>query len=106
MVRESNATLRDENTRLDRKVKDLEARLLKANSALEPVEAELRESKASVEQYRQEISLLNENNDRWKTRNAQILEKYDRIDPDEVQGLRDQITDLNKRLAEEVSLVF
>lgn len=91
MVRESNATLRDEFVRSDRKAKDLEARLQQTNAKLEPLQTELREMKAVVQQYQQEIALLNEDNERWKTRNQQILEKYERIDPAEVQALRDKI---------------
>lgn len=91
MVRESNATLRDESIRSDRKAKELEMRLQQTNATLDPLKNELRELKASVQQYQQEITLLTEDNERWKARNQQILEKYDRIDPAEVQSLRDEI---------------
>jgi nucleoprotein TPR len=59
-----------------------------------------------VQQYQQEIGILNEDNERWKLRNQQILEKYDRIDPAEVQGLRDEVEKLKQELTqsrEEVS---
>lgn len=106
MVRESNATLRDEFVRSDRKAKDLEAKLQQTNAKLEPLETELREVKAVVQQYQQEISLLTEDNERWKARNQQILEKYERIDPAEVQALRDNIIQHeaeNTRLRADVS---
>ncbi|KAG0149112.1 hypothetical protein CROQUDRAFT_653921 [Cronartium quercuum f. sp. fusiforme G11] len=103
VVRESNATLRDELHRLDRKNKDLENRLQQSNAAQEPLQAELREKRVIAEQYQQEISLLTEDNERWKNRNQQILEKYDRIDPAEVQALRDEITRLKSSLTEQSS---
>lgn len=100
MIRESNITLRDEANRSERKAKQLEERLKQTNDTLEPLRQELRELKLTVQQYQQEISILTEDNERWKTRNQQILEKYDRIDPAEVQGLRDELDRLKQEVTQ------
>ncbi|KAI9626105.1 hypothetical protein H4Q26_015850 [Puccinia striiformis f. sp. tritici PST-130] len=106
MIRESNVTLREEANRSERKAKQLEERLKLTSETVEPLKQELRELQLTVQQYQQEIGILNEDNERWKLRNQQILEKYDRIDPAEVQGLRDEIERLKQELTqskEEVS---
>ncbi|CAH7677054.1 TPR/MLP1/MLP2-like protein-domain-containing protein [Phakopsora pachyrhizi] len=100
MVRESNVTLREEAQRSERKAKQLEDRLKEMAETLEPLKKELSELKLTVQHYKQEIAILNEDNERWKARNQMILEKYDRIDPAEVQGLRDEITKLKQDLTQ------
>ncbi|PLW13850.1 hypothetical protein PCANC_16757 [Puccinia coronata f. sp. avenae] len=100
MIRESNVTLRDEASRSERKAKQLEERLTQTAETVEPLKQELRELQLTVQQYQQEIGILNEDNERWKLRNQQILEKYDRIDPAEVQGLRDEIEKLKQELTQ------
>jgi nucleoprotein TPR len=42
-----------------------------------------------------QIRLLTEDNERWKNRNQQILQKYERIDPVELQNLKDQLEAAN-----------
>ncbi|WAR55491.1 hypothetical protein PtB15_6B232 [Puccinia triticina] len=98
MIRESNVTLREEASRSERKAKQLEEQLKTTSETVEPLKQELRELQLTVQQYQQEIGILNEDNQRWKLRNQQILEKYDRIDPAELQGLRDEIERLNQEL--------
>jgi len=100
MIRESNITLRDEASRSERKAKQLEERLKETAETVEPLKQELRELQLTVQQYQQEIGILNEDNERWKLRNQQILEKYDRVDPAEVQGLRDEIERLKQELVQ------
>ncbi|KAA1133933.1 hypothetical protein PGTUg99_032841 [Puccinia graminis f. sp. tritici] len=100
MIRESNITLRDEANRSERKAKQLEEQLKQTSETVEPLKQELRELQLTVQQYQQEIGILNEDNERWKLRNQQILEKYDRIDPAEVQGLRDEIERLKQELTQ------
>ncbi|KAI7965834.1 hypothetical protein MJO29_001582 [Puccinia striiformis f. sp. tritici] len=100
MIRESNVTLREEANRSERKAKQLEERLKLTSETVEPLKQELRELQLTVQQYQQEIGILNEDNERWKLRNQQILEKYDRIDPAEVQGLRDEIERLKQELTQ------
>lgn len=100
IVRESNATLREDALKAERKAKTLDERLRASQQKVQPLEARVRELDATVSQLQQEIAILNEDNDRWKTRNQQILEKYDRVDPAEVQSLKDQVAKLTADLVQ------
>ena len=44
-----------------------------------------------------QIRLLEEDNARWKSRNEQVLAKYERIDPAELQALKDEVESLRKQ---------
>ncbi|GAA95998.1 hypothetical protein E5Q_02658 [Mixia osmundae IAM 14324] len=71
ILRESNATLRDEAQRM-----------------------QIREAAAELAGRQNQIKLLEEDNARWKERTQQILQKYERIDPAELQELKDEVEKL------------
>lgn len=82
-----------------RKVAHLETKLRAALSQIEPLRESVQTLKAEVESKEHHLKLLEEDNERWKNRNAQILSKYERIDPEELQVLKDQIVKLEGLLA-------
>lgn len=45
------------------------------------------------------MRLLEEDNERWKTRNQTILAKYERIDPEELQVLKNEVEKVQATLA-------
>lgn len=47
-----------------------------------------------------QIKLLEEDNQRWKERANQILQKYDRIDPAELEALKEKVNTLENEKAE------
>ena len=96
LLRESNVTLRHENERNLRRATELEAKVSDLTSQLSPLEERSRSLQAEVESKDDQIRLLTEDNERWKHRNQQILQKYERIDPVELQNLKDQLTAANE----------
>ncbi|KAL9131208.1 MAG: hypothetical protein Q9217_000810 [Psora testacea] len=92
--RESNVTLRNENRQaqaaLAKRTEDLEE--LKAQ--VEPLQAEILDLKAEREAHEGEVRLLKENADRWQQRAQNVLQKYDRVDPAELEALKDQVKTL------------
>lgn len=44
------------------------------------------------------IKLLQEDNERWKVRNQTILAKYERIDPEELQILKQEVIEAKSQL--------
>jgi nucleoprotein TPR len=91
LFRESSITLRNEarqaQSQLAEKTKEVEE-LLKA---IQPLESRVRELESTKEMQDGEIQLLQEDRDRWQKRNQEILSKYDRIDPAEMEQLKESL---------------
>ncbi|GAA5906296.1 hypothetical protein JCM6882_002695 [Rhodosporidiobolus microsporus] len=99
LLRESNQTLRDENEANLRKVASLDAQVRVLQGELAPVKEQLRTLQAELEAKQHNIKLLEEDNERWKTRNQTILAKYERIDPEELQVLKNEVEKVQAQLA-------
>ena len=92
--RESNVTLRTETRQAQaslalktRQVEDLLAQV-------EPLQAEVRDLKNEIETQAGEATLLKEDRERWQQRTQDILQKYDRIDPAEMEALKNKLHEL------------
>lgn len=94
ILRESNATLRAECDSHAKRARSLETKLQQLSSELDPTKEQLRIAKAELEARNQQIKQLEDECRKWQERNASLLSKYDRIDPAEVQSLKDQIETL------------
>jgi nucleoprotein TPR len=94
LFRESSITLRNEarqaQAQLAEKTKQVEELL----ESIQPLETKVRELENVKEMQDGEIRLLQEDRDRWQKRNQEILSKYDRIDPAEMEQLKESITAL------------
>ena len=109
LLRESNVTLRNENERNTLRAAELETKVSQLNNQMSPLEERVRILQAEIESKDDQMRLLTEDNERWKNRNQQILQKYERIDPVELQNLKDQLAkantekeDLNAQLQVEI----
>ncbi|KAH6570117.1 hypothetical protein BASA62_004475 [Batrachochytrium salamandrivorans] len=94
LLRESNTTLRDQVEQTLKRLKRTEARLVEVEAQLEPLRAHSNELEAEVEARKAENSKLAEDNERWKGRTQQILQKYERIDPVEHAKLVEDVVTL------------
>lgn len=92
--RESSVTLRAEarqaQSALAASVKEIE----ELKSQIEPLQAEILESKNERETLSGEMKLLKESSDRWQQRAQNVLQKYDRVDPAELEALKEQLKSL------------
>lgn len=107
ILRESNATLRADCESYAKKARDLETKLQQVSQELDPAKEQARIAQAELEASKSQLQRQQEENRRWQERNSQLLSKvsiccfrfrilhiplqYDRIDPAEVQALRDEI---------------
>ncbi|KAG0268602.1 hypothetical protein DFQ27_006240 [Actinomortierella ambigua] len=91
LVFESNTQLRAEKKRLENKVQDLERKLLDHKQQMEPMKIKLRQLESDLENTTALLKQTSEDRDRWRSRNAEIMAKYDRIDPTEFQELKDAV---------------
>ncbi|KAF9491788.1 hypothetical protein BDN71DRAFT_1281098 [Pleurotus eryngii] len=100
ILRESNATLRADCEAHAKRSRDLEAKLQKLTSELDPAKEQARIARAELEASEAHVKRLQEESGKWKERNSQLLSKYDRIDPAEVQALKDEIEQLKTAKAQ------
>ncbi|KAJ6508423.1 hypothetical protein C8R45DRAFT_1069158 [Mycena sanguinolenta] len=99
ILRESNATLRTESENHAKRARELDARLKQLSAQLNPAKEQARVAQAELEARTSQMARLEEENRKWQERNTQLLSKYDRIDPAEVQSLKDQIEQLKAQVA-------
>lgn len=83
LLRESNATLRDESQKSLAKLRAEEAKVAALDTQLAPLRASEAALKSRVAALEQEVATLNEANKRWKQRVDQLVEKYQQVDPAE-----------------------
>lgn len=100
LLRESNATLRADSERYARRSKELDAKLKQLTQELDPAKEQARLAQAELQACKAQLARLEDEGRRWQERNAQLLSKYDRIDPAEVAALREEIEQLKTQKAE------
>ncbi|KAF9975343.1 hypothetical protein BGZ73_001064 [Actinomortierella ambigua] len=100
MVFESNTLLRSEKEKLESKLQGLEAKIREHEQQMEPMRAKLREVESDLENTTALLKQTTEDRDRWRSRNAEIMAKYDRIDPTEFQELKDAVAKYEANEAE------
>jgi nucleoprotein TPR len=93
-IRESNITLRNElrqaTSRLEEKSKEVED----LYAQIQPLQARVQELEIELEATVKELESARQNGDHWQKRCQDVLHKYDRIDPAELEALKDKITSL------------
>jgi nucleoprotein TPR len=94
VLRESNATLRADAEAHAKRARELATRVKALTAELEPVRTQVRTLQAEAQASATHVKRLESENQRWQERNMQLLSKYDRIDPAEVQALRDELETL------------
>ena len=93
VYRESNATLRSENTRLQNSFAEKAKALEALQSELEPLQIRVSELEGELELKAGHLKAVEEDRDRWQKRHQDVLQRYDRIDPKELEDLKKQIED-------------
>ncbi|TIA69826.1 hypothetical protein E3P92_03366 [Wallemia ichthyophaga] len=98
LLRESNSTLRFESHRNRNKVLELETALQASQNVIQPIEETIRNLQAELSVSKKEVEHWKEDAERWQKRNQQILSKYERIDPAELQKYKDDAEKLTTSL--------
>lgn len=102
--RESSVTLRNESRQAQASLVDKIKEIEELRAWLEPLKAEIGELKNERETQNGEMRLLQENSDRWQQRAQNILQKYDRIDPAELEALKEKLRSLEHEREELISV--
>ncbi|KAK4897147.1 Protein mlp1 [Elasticomyces elasticus] len=92
--RESATTLRNEarvaRERLEEKVQEIE----RLAGEIEPLQGRVGELEGEVEAKDGELQLLQRDRDHWRERTQNIITKYDRVDPAELESMKGQLEEL------------
>ena len=89
--RESSVTLRAESRQAQAALATRTGEYEQLKARIEPLQGEILELKNERETQEGEMKLLKENSDRWQQRAQNVLQKYDRIDPAELETLKEQL---------------
>lgn len=94
LYRESSMALRTENNQLKDQISDKNRKVEEMVQSIQPLEAEIENLKTQKSFLEEEIKQIQEDRDRWQKRTEGILTKYGRVDPAEMEQLKQTITDL------------
>ncbi|KAF4460417.1 hypothetical protein FALBO_12811 [Fusarium albosuccineum] len=94
LYRESSMTLRNENQQLKDQIVDKNKKIEEMEARIQPLEAEIDTLKTQQSFLKDEIKQLQEDRDRWQKRTEGILTKYGRVDPAEMEQLKEKISSL------------
>ena len=94
LFRESSITLRNEARQAQAQLAEKTKRVEELMEQIQPLESKVRELEHSRETTEEEMRLLQEDRDRWQKRTQDILSKYDRVDPQELETLRASVETL------------
>lgn len=103
LFRESSVTLRNQLKQTEAALAEKSSRVDELVQQIEPLETKIRELENVVENKDGEIQLLQADRDRYQQRVQNILQKYDRVDPAEMEGLKEKLATLEKERDEAVA---
>jgi nucleoprotein TPR len=94
LMRESSVTLRNETRQAQTQLAEKTKRVDELMEQIQPLETKIRELEHGKETMDGEMRLLQEDRDRWQKRTQDIISKYDRIDPAEMEQLKESLDSL------------
>lgn len=97
LFRESSTTLRNELRQTQSQLAEKTDRVEELLGKIQPLEARIRELEHRQETLEGEIILLKEDRDRWQKRTQDIISKYDRIDPADMEKLKESVKSLQNK---------
>ncbi|KAJ5898812.1 hypothetical protein N7495_003556 [Penicillium taxi] len=105
LFRESSVTLRNQVKQAESALAEKSARVDELLQQIEPLETRIHELENNLEAKDGEMQLLQADRDRYQQRIQNILQKYDRVDPAEMEGLKEKLSTLEKERDEAKSSV-
>lgn len=96
VYRESSTTLRNEARQAEAKVAEKEAKIQELEAKLLPMESRIEELLSQKAFLEEDMKQLQDDRDRWQKRTESILSKYDRVDPAEMEQLKQSLADVKQ----------
>ena len=94
ILRESNVTLRAESRQAQQSLTERNSRVEQLEAQIHPLQARVAELEHLVELRDGEYKLLEEDRNHWQQRTQNILSKYDRVDPAELEAMKEKLSAL------------
>lgn len=94
LYRESSVTLRAEAKQATQALAEKSQRVEELEGQVQSLQARVAELENLVELREGELKLSQEDRDHWQQRTQNILSKYDRVDPAELEALKEKLTSL------------
>ena len=94
LIRESNVTLRSETQQAQEQLRQKIAKVKELEGKIQPLEARVAELENQKVFMEEEMKQLSEDRERWQKRTEGILTKYGRVDPAEMEQLKQTISAL------------
>lgn len=96
LIRESNTTLRNENKRLERQLEQKNNKIQELQAKIDPLTSRVSELESQKEFLEEELKQLGEDRDRWAKRVESIVTQQGRVDPAEMEQMKQKIADLER----------
>ena len=103
LFRESSVTLRNQARQAESALAEKSTRLDELDRQMQPLTTRIAELENLLETKDEEMKLLQEDCDRWQQRTQTILQKYDRVDPAEMEALKEKLSSLERERHEATS---
>lgn len=103
LFRESSVTLRNQVKETEAALAEKSARVDELTQQIQPLETKIRELEGIIEAKDGEMQLLQADRDHYQKRVQNILQKYDRVDPQEMEALNEKLATLQKERDEAIS---
>ncbi|KAJ5679824.1 hypothetical protein N7462_008068 [Penicillium macrosclerotiorum] len=103
LFRESSVTLRNQVKQTESALAEKSARVDELVLQIEPLETKIRELEGIMEAKDGEMQLLQADRDHYQKRIQNILQKYDRVDPQEMEALKEKLATLEKERDEAIA---
>lgn len=104
-ITDSNRVLREERDSLNKRIKELSERLLKAEDELFPLQEKVRELSVKIESATSENSTLRVEATRWRQRANLLIERSNKTSPEDWKRLQTERENLAKMLTQEKELL-
>ena len=96
-IKDSNKVLRDDNTKLNEHIKNLQKDISHSKSEIEPLKAQIATQEEVLDKQKSEISALMADNQKWRTRVSGLIEKHQKINPEELKKIQMQNSQLGRQ---------
>lgn len=103
LFRESSVTLRAEAKQAKEALAEKTRKVHELEERIQPLQTRISELENLSELREGEMKLLQEDRDHWQQRCQNILSKYDRVDPAELESLKMRLTELEQQRDEAVA---
>ncbi len=103
LYRESSVTLRAEAKYATQALSEKTQQVEKLEAQIQPLQVRVSELENLAELRDGELKLLQDDRDHWRQRTQNILSKYDRVDPAELESMKEKLAELERERDEAVS---